>query len=135
MLYNSDNLTSVICLHTVCSIWPTDRTISGATLLVRVDLGEIAMKRYSALLSDDLMFYLGHHNTKAHELQTDNPTPHKCQPILNILFLSFGCIIWHINCMGYLMPNPIYIYIYMCVCVCVCVCVSVCIIYKRIVCG
>ena len=30
-LYNSHNLTSVICLHTICSIWPTDRTLSGAT--------------------------------------------------------------------------------------------------------
>ena len=31
LLYNSHNLTSVICLHTVCSIWPVDRTLSGAT--------------------------------------------------------------------------------------------------------
>ena len=31
MLYNSYNLTSVICLHTVCSIWPIDRTLSGAS--------------------------------------------------------------------------------------------------------
>ena len=29
--YNSHNSTSVICLHTVCSIWPIDRTLSGAT--------------------------------------------------------------------------------------------------------
>ena len=28
-LYNSHNLTSVICLHTVCSIWFIDRTLSG----------------------------------------------------------------------------------------------------------
>ena len=33
LLYNSHNLTSVICLHTVCSIWPIDRTLSGATTL------------------------------------------------------------------------------------------------------
>ena len=31
LLYNSHNLSSVICLHTVCSIWPTDRTLSNAT--------------------------------------------------------------------------------------------------------
>ena len=31
MLYNSYNLISVICLYTVCSIWPIDRTLSGAT--------------------------------------------------------------------------------------------------------
>ena len=31
LLYNSHNLTSVICLHTVCSIWTTNRTLSGAT--------------------------------------------------------------------------------------------------------
>ena len=30
-LYNSHNLTAVFCLHTVCSIWPIDRTLSGAT--------------------------------------------------------------------------------------------------------
>ena len=31
LLYKSPNLRSVICLHTVCSIWPIDRTLSGAT--------------------------------------------------------------------------------------------------------
>ena len=30
-LYNSHNLTSVICLPIVCSIWPIDRILSGAT--------------------------------------------------------------------------------------------------------
>ena len=33
LLYNSHNLASVICLHTVCSIWPIDRTLSGPTTL------------------------------------------------------------------------------------------------------
>ena len=33
LLYNGDNFTSVICLHTVCSIWPIDRIVSGATTL------------------------------------------------------------------------------------------------------
>ena len=28
LLYNIHNITSVICLHTVCSIWSTDRTLS-----------------------------------------------------------------------------------------------------------
>ena len=31
LLYNSHNLTWVICLHTVCSIWPIDRALSDAT--------------------------------------------------------------------------------------------------------
>ena len=31
-LYNRNNLTLVICLHTVCSTWPIDRTLSGATI-------------------------------------------------------------------------------------------------------
>ena len=31
LLYNHHNLTSVICLNTVCSIWSIDRTLSGAT--------------------------------------------------------------------------------------------------------
>ena len=30
-LYKSHTLTSVICLHTICSIWSTDRIYSGAT--------------------------------------------------------------------------------------------------------
>ena len=29
--YNSHNITSVICLHTVCFIWPIDRMLSGVT--------------------------------------------------------------------------------------------------------
>ena len=31
LLYNSHNLRSVICLHLVCSIWPQNRTLLGAT--------------------------------------------------------------------------------------------------------
>ena len=30
LLYNSPNVISVICLHTVCSVRPTDRTLFGA---------------------------------------------------------------------------------------------------------
>ena len=33
LLYNSQNLTSVICLYTVCSIWLKDRTKAGVTTL------------------------------------------------------------------------------------------------------
>ena len=33
LLYSSHNLTSVISLHTVCSIWPIDNTLSEATTL------------------------------------------------------------------------------------------------------
>ena len=33
LLYNSHNLTSVICLHTVFSIWTINRTLFGATML------------------------------------------------------------------------------------------------------
>ena len=33
LLYNSHNLLSVICLLTVCSIWPIDRTLSGVNTL------------------------------------------------------------------------------------------------------
>ena len=31
LLFNNHNLTSVICLHTACSIWLIDRTLSDAT--------------------------------------------------------------------------------------------------------
>ena len=43
----SHNLTLIICLHTVCSIWPIDRTLSGATTLGQS--GTIAMKGYSTV--------------------------------------------------------------------------------------
>ena len=33
LLYNSHNLASIICLHAVCFIWLTDRTLSSATTL------------------------------------------------------------------------------------------------------
>ena len=39
LLYNSHNLTSVICLHTNCSIWLFDRILSGATTLGQSGLG------------------------------------------------------------------------------------------------
>ena len=65
LVYNSHNLTSVICLHTVCSIWPIDRTLSDATTQ-----GLGAMKEYFSLPklpwleppppSDGLMSYPGH---------------------------------------------------------------------------
>ena len=47
LLYNSHNLTSVICLHTVCSIWPIDRTLSGATTPGQGGPEAKAMKGYS----------------------------------------------------------------------------------------
>ena len=57
-LYNSHNLTSVICLHTVCSIWLIDRALSGVPLQVRVDIIAIAMKGYSTfLISPKLKLY------------------------------------------------------------------------------
>ena len=39
LLHDSHNLTSVICLHTVCSIWPIDRTLSGVTTPDQSELG------------------------------------------------------------------------------------------------
>ena len=47
-LCNSYNLTSVICLHTVCSISPMESPYQVQPLRVKVDLGAIAMKEYSA---------------------------------------------------------------------------------------
>ena len=37
--YNSHNLTSVIYLYIVCSIWPIDRTLSGVTILGQSEPG------------------------------------------------------------------------------------------------
>ena len=45
LLYNSRNLTSINCLHIVCSIWPIERTLSDAT--TAVDIWAMAMKGYS----------------------------------------------------------------------------------------
>ena len=39
LLYNNRNLTSVICLHNVCSIWPIDKSLSGATTPGQSGLG------------------------------------------------------------------------------------------------
>ena len=36
--YNKPSLTSVICLHTICSTWLIDKTISGATPLSKWSL-------------------------------------------------------------------------------------------------
>ena len=49
-LYNSYNLSSIICLHTVCSIWTIDRIYQVLPLRVRVDLGVMLMKRYFIFL-------------------------------------------------------------------------------------
>ena len=66
MLYNNHSLTSIICLHTVCSNWPIDRNLTGATTPGRVDLGTMAMKESPQISkaktspSDGLMPYPGH---------------------------------------------------------------------------
>ena len=39
LLYNSHNLTSVIFLLSVCSIWPIDKTLSGTTTPSQSRLG------------------------------------------------------------------------------------------------
>ena len=70
LLCNSHNLTSVICLHTVFSIWPIDRTLSDATTpdqsgpwsdcnkgLIRIPL---CSNITGASPSDCLMSYPGH---------------------------------------------------------------------------
>ena len=66
LLYKS-NLTAVIYLHTVCSIWPIDRTLSSATTPSGrwsnnnqwvLHIPEIS--RAGASPSENLMSYLGH---------------------------------------------------------------------------
>ena len=69
LLYNSHDLTSVICLQTVCSIWPRDRTLSGATTPGQSGPESNSNKevlhipqifKAGALQSDGLMSYPGH---------------------------------------------------------------------------
>ena len=69
LLYNSYNLTSIICLYTVCSIRPRDRTLSGATTPGQRGLEKNGNEKVShipqisktgALLSDGLVSYPGH---------------------------------------------------------------------------
>ena len=73
LLYNSHNLTSVICLHTVCSIWPIDKTLSGATNPGQSEPGSNGnegvlhisqISKSGASPSDGFMSYPGHANNK-----------------------------------------------------------------------
>ena len=45
LLHNSHNLTSLICLCTVSSIWPINRTLSGATIPGQRGLGSNSNER------------------------------------------------------------------------------------------
>ena len=70
LLYNSHNLASVICLHTVCHFWPIDRTLPGTTTLSLSELGSNGNKGVLNILlissitgaspSDGLMSHPGH---------------------------------------------------------------------------
>ena len=64
LLYNSHNLTSVIYLHTICSIWLIDRALSGATTPGQSDNEEVLhisqIPKAGASRSDGLMSYPGH---------------------------------------------------------------------------
>ena len=69
LLYNSHNLTSVIFLHTVCSIWSIDRTLSSATTPGQSGPGSNGnegvlhipqISKAEAPPSDGLMSYPGH---------------------------------------------------------------------------
>ena len=69
LLYNNHDITSVICLHTVCSIWLRDRTLLGATVLGQSRLGSNGNKKVlhipqiskaGAPLSDCFISYPGH---------------------------------------------------------------------------
>ena len=44
---STQNLTSAICLHTVCFIWPIDRTLSGATTPGQSEPGSYFDEGYS----------------------------------------------------------------------------------------
>ena len=69
LLYDSHNLTSVICLYTVCSIWLLDRTLSCVTTPSQRRPGSddnegvlhiLQISTAGALPSDCLMSCLGH---------------------------------------------------------------------------
>ena len=69
MLYNSHNLTSVICWYTVYSIWRIDRTLSGTTTTGQSGPGSNGNKgvlcisqisKAGAWPSDSLESYCGH---------------------------------------------------------------------------
>ena len=65
LLYNNHNLTSVICLHTVCSIWPIDRTLSVATTPGQIGPGSngnegVLYIPQISLSSDCVLLYPGH---------------------------------------------------------------------------
>ena len=78
LLYNRHNLTSVICLHTVCSIWPIDRTQSGARIPGESEPGSNG--------KDGVLYIL--QSSKAWASPSDTACSNKRLPILE---LSYQC--------------------------------------------
>ena len=69
LIYDSRNLTLVICLHTVCSIWPIDTTLSGVSTPGQSGLGSNGNEELLHIPqisdsgtspSDCFLSYLGH---------------------------------------------------------------------------
>ena len=67
--YNSHNLTSIICLYILCSIWPINETISGGTTPGQHGHGSNGnegvlfipqISKAGASWLDSLMLYPGH---------------------------------------------------------------------------
>ena len=78
VLLYKHNLTSAICIHSVCSIWSIYRTLSGATTPGQNGSGSKGMERElhilqismaGASLSDGLMSYLGQSLVGSYPLQ------------------------------------------------------------------
>ena len=97
--YNSYNLTSVICLHTVCSIWPIDRTLSGVTTLGQSETGSNdnegvlhfpQISKAGASSSDDLMSY------PRHLLGGGHPTA-EMQSVYSTATADWAIKIWEID--------------------------------------
>ena len=109
LLYNNHNLTCVICLHTVCFIWPIDRTLSGATTLGQSGPGSNGndgvlhipqISKAGASPSVCFMLYLGHllgcggltplQRWSLHILQPLSTRPSYSLNILNIMVIIIG---------------------------------------------
>ena len=94
LLYNSHNLTSVMFLHIVCSCWPIDRILSGATTLGQSEPGSNGnegglhipqISKARALPSECLMSYPEHSLEVGSYLSAEMQSVYATAPVCYIL--------------------------------------------------
>ena len=89
LLYNSYNSTSVICLHTICSLWPIDRPLTGATILSQSGPRSNGNEWVLCIPSPsyDLMSYIK-------DIRWDRRFLPFCRDAVGIFYSRLGCFLW-----------------------------------------